>query len=243
MRERTERGVFTFGADPAADVRVRRRRGRRPRAGPPSCSRTTEPRRTCRWGWSAAPRRQRHGGRGRRDLARGPARPGRRARWPRQPRPRGGAWRCTSARTASRSSTTRTTPTPTPCGRRWRRSPPSGAVGPGLAPSRFSERCASWARRRPRSTRPLADWRCAWTSTSCSWWGRRRGRSTWERRGAQEPAGSESVLVADAEAASDWLRRELHPGDVVLFKASNAVQLSRVAQALLEDPRVEEGSR
>ena len=61
--------------------------------------------------------------------------------------------------------------------------------------------------------------------------------------GAQEPAGSESVLVADAEAASDWLRRELHPGDVVLFKASNAVQLSRVAQALLEDPRVEEGSR
>jgi UDP-N-acetylmuramoyl-tripeptide--D-alanyl-D-alanine ligase len=60
----------------------------------------------------------------------------------------------------------------------------------------------------------------------------------------QAPGGrSESELVADADAAIDWLRRELRPGDVVLFKASNAVQLSRVAQALLEDPRVEEGSR
>ena len=30
-----------------------------------------------------------------------------------------------------------------------------------------------------RSTTRLADWRCAWTSTSCSWSGRRRSRSTW----------------------------------------------------------------
>ncbi len=63
------------------------------------------------------------------------------------------------------------------------------------------------------------------------------------RTAAERPDGSESVLVADTAAATDWLRRELHPGDVVLFKASNAVQLSRVAQTLLEDPRVEEGSR
>jgi UDP-N-acetylmuramoyl-tripeptide--D-alanyl-D-alanine ligase len=55
--------------------------------------------------------------------------------------------------------------------------------------------------------------------------------------------GSRSVLVADTEAAAGWLRHELHPGDVVLFKASNAVQLSRVAQAVLEEPGVEEGSR
>jgi UDP-N-acetylmuramoyl-tripeptide--D-alanyl-D-alanine ligase len=46
----------------------------------------------------------------------------------------------------------------------------------------------------------------------------------------------ESVFVADPDAAVDWLRRELLPGDVVLFKASNAVQLSRVAATVLADP-------
>jgi UDP-N-acetylmuramoyl-tripeptide--D-alanyl-D-alanine ligase len=43
----------------------------------------------------------------------------------------------------------------------------------------------------------------------------------------------ESVFVTDADAATEWLRRYLAPGDVVLFKASNAVQLSRAAQAVL----------
>ncbi len=47
--------------------------------------------------------------------------------------------------------------------------------------------------------------------------------------------GGESVFVADADEAVDWLRRELRTGDVVLFKASNAVRLSSVAQAVLAD--------
>jgi UDP-N-acetylmuramoyl-tripeptide--D-alanyl-D-alanine ligase len=47
--------------------------------------------------------------------------------------------------------------------------------------------------------------------------------------------GEESVFVPDADAAADWLRDHLAPGDVVLFKASHAVQLSRVAHALLAE--------
>ena len=47
--------------------------------------------------------------------------------------------------------------------------------------------------------------------------------------------GSESVFVPDTEAATAWLRAHLAPGDVVLFKASNAVRLSRVARAVLDD--------
>ncbi len=47
--------------------------------------------------------------------------------------------------------------------------------------------------------------------------------------------GGESVFVEDADAALAWLRVHLRPGDVVLFKASNAVQLSRVAEAVLAD--------
>jgi UDP-N-acetylmuramoyl-tripeptide--D-alanyl-D-alanine ligase len=47
--------------------------------------------------------------------------------------------------------------------------------------------------------------------------------------------GEESVFVEDTTAATDWLRTHLAPGDVVLFKASNAVQLSAVAQAVLAD--------
>ncbi len=46
--------------------------------------------------------------------------------------------------------------------------------------------------------------------------------------------GHESVFVADADEALGWLRRELVPGDVVLFKASNSVRLGRVAAAVLE---------
>ncbi len=47
--------------------------------------------------------------------------------------------------------------------------------------------------------------------------------------------GNESVFVEDTDAAAAWLRRNVVPGDVVLFKASNAVQLSRVAHELLAD--------
>jgi UDP-N-acetylmuramoyl-tripeptide--D-alanyl-D-alanine ligase len=47
--------------------------------------------------------------------------------------------------------------------------------------------------------------------------------------------GEESVFVPDNDAALDWLHRNLEPDDVVLFKASNAAKLSRVARAVLAD--------
>ncbi len=47
--------------------------------------------------------------------------------------------------------------------------------------------------------------------------------------------GNESVFVPDAEAALGWLRAHLRGGDVVLFKASNAVQLGKVAAAVLAE--------
>jgi len=47
--------------------------------------------------------------------------------------------------------------------------------------------------------------------------------------------GSESVQVADADAALALLRAELSPGDVVLVKASNAAGLGALAEALLTD--------
>jgi UDP-N-acetylmuramoyl-tripeptide--D-alanyl-D-alanine ligase len=47
--------------------------------------------------------------------------------------------------------------------------------------------------------------------------------------------GSESIPVPDAGAALELLRRELQPGDVVLVKASNAVGLGNLAEALVQD--------
>jgi len=47
--------------------------------------------------------------------------------------------------------------------------------------------------------------------------------------------GSESTMVADPDAALALLRAELKPGDVVLVKASNAVGLGAIADALLSD--------
>jgi UDP-N-acetylmuramoyl-tripeptide--D-alanyl-D-alanine ligase len=47
--------------------------------------------------------------------------------------------------------------------------------------------------------------------------------------------GEESVLVPDVQTAVGLLRDELQPGDVVLVKASRAVALERVAEALLAD--------
>ncbi len=47
--------------------------------------------------------------------------------------------------------------------------------------------------------------------------------------------GGESVFVPDTDAATRWLRAYLRPDDVVLLKASNAVRLGRVADALLAE--------
>jgi UDP-N-acetylmuramoyl-tripeptide--D-alanyl-D-alanine ligase len=47
--------------------------------------------------------------------------------------------------------------------------------------------------------------------------------------------GDESVFVPDVDAAVELLCNEVRPGDVVLVKASRAVGLERVADALLEE--------
>ena len=44
--------------------------------------------------------------------------------------------------------------------------------------------------------------------------------------------GAEATMVADADAALELLRSELRAGDVVLVKASNAVGLGALADAL-----------
>jgi UDP-N-acetylmuramoyl-tripeptide--D-alanyl-D-alanine ligase len=52
--------------------------------------------------------------------------------------------------------------------------------------------------------------------------------------------GGESVFVPDQDAALAWLREQVGPGDVVLFKASRAAALERLATALLDDVPAEE---
>jgi len=47
--------------------------------------------------------------------------------------------------------------------------------------------------------------------------------------------GEESVMVADPDAALALVSAQLRPGDVVLVKASNAIGLSRIALALLDE--------
>ena len=47
--------------------------------------------------------------------------------------------------------------------------------------------------------------------------------------------GSEATMVADADAALELLRAELHPSDVVLVKASNAAGLGALADALVAE--------
>ena len=55
--------------------------------------------------------------------------------------------------------------------------------------------------------------------------------------------GSESTVVADADAALALLRAELEPGDVVLVKASHAVGLGALADALVAESTSADGSR
>jgi UDP-N-acetylmuramoyl-tripeptide--D-alanyl-D-alanine ligase len=45
-------------------------------------------------------------------------------------------------------------------------------------------------------------------------------------------AGARAVVLADSDAAVDWLRSHLASGDVVLVKASRAARLDEVAAAL-----------
>ena len=55
---------------------------------------------------------------------------------------------------------------------------------------------------------------------------------------AESSWGGESVLVPDADAATEWLRDRVRPSDLVLVKASRAVGLERVAAALVDDGTV-----
>lgn len=61
--------------------------------------------------------------------------------------------------------------------------------------------------------------------------------AAWMELGARNEGswGEESVQVPDADTAIELLRQQVRPGDVVLVKASRAVGLERVAQALLAD--------
>lgn len=51
--------------------------------------------------------------------------------------------------------------------------------------------------------------------------------------------GEESTLVPDIDAASALLREQLHPGDVVLVKASNAAGFGRLADAIVAESFVD----
>ncbi len=60
-------------------------------------------------------------------------------------------------------------------------------------------------------------------------------------RGAKQESWTGAASeVPDAHAAIALLRAEVHPGDFVLVKASRAVGLERVAEALLADASVDE---
>jgi UDP-N-acetylmuramoyl-tripeptide--D-alanyl-D-alanine ligase len=62
-----------------------------------------------------------------------------------------------------------------------------------------------------------------------------QARALYDGARRERPAGEESVLVPDVEAATALLRAELRSGDVVLVKASRAFGLERIAAALLPD--------
>ncbi|GAA2504731.1 UDP-N-acetylmuramoyl-tripeptide--D-alanyl-D-alanine ligase [Streptomyces thermolineatus] len=69
--------------------------------------------------------------------------------------------------------------------------------------------------------------------------------AAWMRVGAYNEGswGEESVHVSDAQEAIELLRTEVRPGDVVLVKASRAIGLEKVAQALLAGAEGEAGAR
>ena len=72
----------------------------------------------------------------------------------------------------------------------------------------------------------MADWRCAWTSTSFSSWAS-AARPIHLGACLEGSWGEESVFVRDNDAALAWLREHVVPGDVVLFKASRAARSKR----------------
>ena len=55
---------------------------------------------------------------------------------------------------------------------------------------------------------------------------------------AASKGGVASLFLPDAEAAGDWLKKNLKPGDVVLVKGSRGVHLERAIAALTKPPEV-----
>lgn len=53
-------------------------------------------------------------------------------------------------------------------------------------------------------------------------------------------SGVASLFLTDAEAAGQWLRQNLQPGDVVLVKGSRGVHLERAIEALTIQPAMEQ---
>jgi UDP-N-acetylmuramoyl-tripeptide--D-alanyl-D-alanine ligase len=49
---------------------------------------------------------------------------------------------------------------------------------------------------------------------------------------AAEQAGAEALFVETPEAAGEWLREHLEPGDAVLLKASRGVRLEQALEVL-----------
>ena len=45
-------------------------------------------------------------------------------------------------------------------------------------------------------------------------------------------SGAASIFLPDAQAAGDWLAKNIQPGDVVLVKGSRGVQLERAIEVL-----------
>jgi UDP-N-acetylmuramoyl-tripeptide--D-alanyl-D-alanine ligase len=53
-----------------------------------------------------------------------------------------------------------------------------------------------------------------------------------EATGGSIATGLEALFLPDAEAAGQWLKENLHPGDVVLIKGSRGIRLERAISAL-----------
>jgi UDP-N-acetylmuramoyl-tripeptide--D-alanyl-D-alanine ligase len=48
--------------------------------------------------------------------------------------------------------------------------------------------------------------------------------------------GVEAVFVSDAEAAGEWMQKNVRVGDAVLLKASRGVRLERALAGLTAEP-------
>ena len=108
--------------------------------------------------------------------------------------------------------------------------PDRGALG--AAHDRGARRDARARERAPRrSTGPSGPSPSDWASTRSSWWGRVPAPST--RASCRARCDGTTRHVETVERAGEWLRENVAGHDVVLVKASRAGRLERVADMLL----------